>query len=36
MTTELQKIIDHENETWSNIFATELVKNDKKKFSSYW
>lgn len=36
MKEELQKIIEHENETWGKIFNDELRKNSKEKFSSYW
>lgn len=36
MKEELQKITEHENENWSKIFDSELRKNNKKKFSSYW
>jgi len=36
MKEELKKKIEHENETWSKIFNTELRNASKKKFSSYW
>ncbi|HUT22177.1 MAG TPA: class I SAM-dependent methyltransferase [Candidatus Bipolaricaulota bacterium] len=36
MKEELKKIIEHENETWSKIFDTELKNTSKEKFSSYW
>ena len=38
MNENLQKIIDHENESWSHIFHKKLIndKQNPKKFSSYW
>ena len=38
MNEDLQKIIDHENESWSHIFRKKLIndKQNPKKFSSYW
>lgn len=36
MKEKLQKIIEHENKTWSKIFNAELRKNSKEKFSLYW
>lgn len=38
MNEDLQKVIDHENESWSHIFRKKLVndKQNPKKFSSYW
>lgn len=36
MKENLQKIIEHENNSWSKIFDAELKKNNVKKFTSYW
>lgn len=36
MKERLEKIIEHENETWSKIFDAELKNTSKEKFSSYW
>jgi SAM-dependent methyltransferase len=36
MDSELQKIIEHENAHWSEIFKIECEKNNDKNFSSFW
>jgi len=36
MNVDLEKLVEHENVNWSNIFKKELKEKNSRKFSSFW